>query len=99
MAQFPPEVLAPARRAGETFSDYVSRREVANDIARRYIQNGIVSHVSAQIVRLPPQGADEQVDEAIKIGQYRDVTTVTEKSGKERRIGRTKGVTYRKGNP
>ena len=50
--------------------------------------------VSAQIVRLPLEGVDPQVDRAIMLGELRDVQTVTLPGGTQHRVGRTKGVTY-----
>ena len=51
---------------------------------------------SCDIVRLPIAGATAQVDRAVELRQYRDLTPVTTPGGEQYRIGRTKGATYRR---
>lgn len=51
--------------------------------------------VSTEIAHLPPAGVDAGVDEAVFRGLYRDVQLAALPDGKQIRVCRTKGVSYR----
>ena len=51
---------------------------------------------SCDIVRLPVAGVNAKVDRAVELGQYCDLTPVTTPGGEQYRVGRTKGVSYRR---
>ena len=51
---------------------------------------------SCDIVRLPVAGVNAKVDRAVELGQYRELVLVTTPGGEQYRVGRTKGVTYRR---
>lgn len=58
-------------------------------------------HVSCEIVRLPMMpGVDTKPwDDAVARGQIRDAKPLTLANGEVIRVGRTKGVTYRRSLP
>lgn len=53
-------------------------------------------HIASQVYHLPLLGADPNVDNLIARGELRDVETVTLADGKQIRVARSKGVTYRR---
>ena len=84
-----------ARQPGENLKACKARLKQTGQQIKAYLKGRLV-HISTQIVRLPVLGADATVDEAVLRGQYRDVRLVTLPDGKQMRVGRTKGVAYRK---
>ena len=84
----------PERQPGESFKAYRSRHRVVNKAVRLHLK-GRLAFVSTQIVTLPPAGLDTSIDRAVIAGQYRDCKLVV-LAGEEKRVGRTKGVTYRR---
>lgn len=87
--------LSNARHPGESFDDYRARRRVFNG-RRVQLAARKMAHVSSQAVRLPAAGFNAVIDEDIRRGKLRDVATLFDTTGQPYRVGRTKGVTYRK---
>ena len=58
-------------------------------------QRGTFAHVSSRVLTLPVIGVDAQIDKLILDGKIRDVTLMTAPDGKQFRVGREKGTTYR----
>lgn len=99
----------PQRMPGENFAAYRKRRATVNRAVRVYLR-GRMAHVSTQPVVLPLLGVDAAIDEQILQGKLRDVKLVTPQGAllppfgpkaarppaPQFRVGRTKGVTYRK---
>ena len=93
---FPPDVLAPARRPGETEEDYRNRRRVATEAVEQYL-GGQYAHASASPMFIPAAGENEDIDEAVRRGDLRvKVARAVSRDGKLGRIAVTKGITYRK---
>jgi hypothetical protein len=87
--------LSNARHPDETFKNYKARLKLVGRNIKHYLR-GQMTHVSSQIVHLPAAGGDTTVDEAVRRGDYRDLKLVTKPDGTVIRVGRTKGVTYRR---
>lgn len=83
------------RQKGESWGAYKARRRAVNAAIELH-GRGKLAFVSTEVLRLPLLGVDAKVDEQILQGKIRQVTLVTLKNGTQFRVGRTKGVTYRK---
>ena len=93
---FPPDVLAPARRPGETEEDYRNRRRVANEAVEQYL-GGQYAYASATPAFIPAAGENEEIDEAVRRGDLKVVVAkAVSRDGKIGRIAVTKGTPYRK---
>ena len=104
-------LLQPARGVRESRSAYVKRRATGNRLVDSMLRGRIARHESSRALQLPPAGEDVAIDHAIIRQQIRDVTVVVPPvipppfgpSGaaapKGFRVGRTKGVTYRRPVP
>jgi hypothetical protein len=90
--------LSNASHPGEGFAQYRARRTAINKQIKAYLRGRMV-HVSTETAILPPAGVDAQVDRQILEGRLRDVERVIRKDGTVVRVGRTKGVTWRKPKP
>lgn len=84
-----------ARLPGEDFKAYRARLRTVSAGIKRYLRGTMVC-ATASAVTLPLPGVDSQADEAVLRGQFRDVALLTLPDGKQIRVARTKGVTYRK---
>lgn len=87
--------LSNARQPGEKFLAYRARRTALLRQVDAYLR-GTMVHESTRIVQLPLLGDDAEVDRAVTAGQFRDVVLQTLPGGRQTRVARTKGVTYRK---
>lgn len=87
--------LAPARHPNESFQQYRARRKGAARLVAAKLR-GTMVHVSSEAVRLPAPGVDSDVDAKVARGDVRDVELCTDALGKEYRVGRMRGKTYRK---
>jgi len=102
--------LSNKRHPDETQADYRARRKVIGQQLARYLAGRMV-HKATDIVQLPAAGINIDIDRAVRSGQYRDLQTVfapgevsrvdlpgcpTEPRLQAARIGRTKGVSYRR---
>ena len=58
-------------------------------------QRSTFAHVSSRVLTLPLAGVDVKLDRAIVDGKIRGVTLMTAPDGKQFRVGREKGTTYR----
>lgn len=84
-----------ARRIGEPFIAYRERRIAEQRIRALYLRGRVV-YAPCQLVTIPLAGVDEQVDELVRRGVYRDpqISARLTDEGKPYRIARTKGVPY-----
>jgi len=80
------------RHPDESFKDYQIRRRTVN-AATKVALRGKLGFVSSRALVLPLPGVDVKTDHAIVTQQIRNVTVTPD--GKAR-VGRTKGITYRK---
>ena len=87
--------LSNARHPGEKFAAYRARRQTTRRQVDAYLRGKMV-HESTRIVQLPLLGDDVEIDRAVIAGQFRDAALRTLPDGKQVRVARTKGVTYRK---
>lgn len=91
--------LSNARHPGETQEEYRARRKTVNK-AVKVVLRGKLAHGSSEVQILPLAGVDVGVDKAIGNGRLRDVKLMTvtrkDKTIRQFRVGRTKGITYRK---
>ena len=87
--------LASYRLPGESMLEYKERRQGVEKAVNKYLK-GQYAVVSTKPVVLKAKGVDEKLDEAIQQGQFRNIANAVKNDGTEVRIGRTKGVTYRK---
>ena len=83
------------RMAGETFKAYRARLRTVAKAIKLYLK-GRLAHKASTPAELPLPGVDSRADEAVLRGQYRDAVTVTRPDGKQIRLARTKGVSYRR---
>lgn len=90
-----PSPLTPERFRGEPYSLYVERRRAGNRLVDTMLK-GQLSYAVSQIVTLPAAGVDENVDRRIAAGDFRQLSVRAMKDGTTMRVGRTKGVPYRK---
>lgn len=95
MSFFSGGLLNPARRAGETYPDYKSRRKAGNRAVEYHLKGKLV-HKATSRVDVPLAGADEKIDEAIRSGELLVVTQKFLKRNTFVRVVLTKGITYRK---
>lgn len=77
---------------GESRPAYVKRRRAWNADFKARLRPRL-SQPACQIVTLPPKGADQQADDAVAQGKIRQVSVIDPAGN---RVGRTKGVPYRR---
>ncbi len=87
--------INPKRMSGEKFKAYRARLREASAAIKRYLR-GTIRYAASEIVIIPVLGADLAADHAVLGGQLRDVQDVTLTNGKESRVGRTKGVAFKR---
>ena len=92
---FDGEMLRPTRYPFESQEQYRQRRSLMSRAVDRYLR-GTMAHQSTTIMELAAAGEDVKTDDAIKQRLVRDVITATLPGGKVIRIGRSKGVTYKR---
>lgn len=82
------------RGHAESMAAYRARRAKVNAAVQIHL-GGRFAHVSSRPATLPVLRVDPRADEAVLRGLYRDMQVVTLPGGKQVRVGRTKGVTFR----
>ena len=90
------KILPAKRYSSESFERYKARRKSVNTAVKRH-PKGRMAHVASQIVELPmPEHTGPEAAEEIRRGNYCDLVTVVRSDGALARVGRTKGVAYKR---
>jgi hypothetical protein len=96
---FSSELLNPKRQSNETYPEYRARRKLAQRAVEEYQRRGTLVHVSSNALQMPDAGIDPKLDESIRDGRIRFVSRVVLHDGKVIRVGRSKGITYKRPTP
>ena len=97
------------RMAGEPFKAYQARCRAVNKAIKLHLRGRLV-HKASEPVALPLPGVNTEADRAVLSGHFRDVKLIhppvslpwphgprnPKPRGTQLRLGRTKGVTYRR---